>query len=65
MLTIKFKEKNMKKILVIVAGGFIGGYLVKKFLNLGYKVRTIDIKPFDEWYQCFKEFENFFHEYDA
>ena len=49
----------MKKILVTGAGGFIGGHLVKKLFSLGYKVKAVDIKPFDEWFQIYKEVENF------
>ena len=49
----------MKKILVTGAGGFIGGHLVKELINRGHKVRATDIKPFDDWYQCFQEVENF------
>ena len=48
----------MKKILVTGAGGFIGGHLVKELINRGYQVRATDIKPFDEWYQCFDKVEN-------
>jgi nucleoside-diphosphate-sugar epimerase len=33
------------------AGGFIGGYLVKRLLSSGYEVRAVDIKPFNEWWQ--------------
>ena len=49
----------MKKILVTGAGGFIGGHLVKELMKRGYAVRGVDIKPFEEWYQCFKEVENY------
>ena len=42
----------MKKILVTGAGGFIGGHLVKELMKQGYDVRGVDIKPFEEWYQC-------------
>ena len=48
----------MKKILVTGAGGFIGGHLVKELLNRGYLIRATDIKPFDEWQQCFEKVEN-------
>ena len=48
----------MKKILVTGAGGFIGGHLVKELINRGYQVKATDIKPFDEWYQCFDKVEN-------
>jgi nucleoside-diphosphate-sugar epimerase len=41
------------------AGGFIGGHLVSDLLRQGYtKVRAVDIKPFDEWHQCFDDAEN-------
>ena len=49
----------MKKILVTGAGGFIGGHLVKELLNRGYKVRAVDIKKSDEWFQIFEEVENY------
>ena len=48
----------MKKILVTGAGGFIGGHLIKELLNREYKIRATDIKPLDDWYQCFDEVEN-------
>ena len=46
---------------VVVAGGggFIGGHLVAKLREMGHKnVRSIDIKPFDQWYQVFDDVEN-------
>ena len=36
--------KNMKKILVCGAGGFIGGHLTKRLKDEGYWVRGIDLK---------------------
>ncbi len=48
----------MKKILVAGAGGFIGGHLVKELQNRNYKVRAVDIKPFEDWYQCSSDAEN-------
>lgn len=33
------------------AGGFIGGYLVKRLLAEGAEVRAVDIKPLGEWFQ--------------
>lgn len=41
------------------AGGFIGGFLVRRLLAEGFSVRAIDIKPQTEWYQCFEDADNF------
>ena len=51
----------MKNELVLVtgAGGFIGGAMVAEFRRQGYsKIRAVDIKPLDEWYQRFDGVEN-------
>jgi nucleoside-diphosphate-sugar epimerase len=51
----------MKDELVLIAGagGFIGGAMVAEFRRQGYgKIRAVDIKPFDEWYQLFGDVEN-------
>jgi GDP-D-mannose 3', 5'-epimerase len=41
------------------AGGFIGGHLVNSLRQRGFtRIRAVDIKPFDEWYQCFDDVEN-------
>ena len=46
-------------IVVAGAGGFIGGHLVADLLRRGFSsIRAVDIKPTDEWYQCFEEAEN-------
>jgi len=46
-------------IVVTGAGGFIAGNLVKYFLSKGFtRIRAVDKKPFDQWYQCFPEVEN-------
>ena len=47
-----------KKILVVGAGGFIGGHLVKNFLENGNKVVATDIKPKEYWFQDFEKAEN-------
>src|SRR5262249_8667260 len=51
----------MKNELVVVtgAGGFIGGAMVAEFRRAGYrKIRAVDIKPLEEWYQSFEDVEN-------
>lgn len=48
----------MKKILVAGAGGFIGGHLVKELTGKGFRVRGVDIKPLNEWYQVSPEADN-------
>src|SRR5690348_3649024 len=48
-----------QKIVVCGGGGFIGGHLVGELLRRGFtNIRSVDIKPFDEWYQRFPEAEN-------
>jgi GDP-D-mannose 3',5'-epimerase len=46
------------KIVVCGGGGFIGGHLVADLLRQGAAVRSVDKKPFAEWYQRFPEAEN-------
>jgi len=50
-----------KKIVVVAGGGgFIGGHLIKRLLDLGTcHVRAVDIKPLEDWYQVFPTAENF------
>ena len=50
-------EKN-KKVLIVGAGGFIGGHLVKKILDNGNSVVATDIKPKEYWFQDFDTVEN-------
>ena len=46
-------------IVVTGGGGFIGGHLVADLLSSGYKkIRSVDVKPTDEWYQGFPQVEN-------
>jgi nucleoside-diphosphate-sugar epimerase len=40
------------------AGGFIGGHLVDRLRQDGWRVRAVDIKPLNEWYQVFDDAEN-------
>lgn len=56
-----FNLNNLRKQRVVVcgAGGFIGGHLVADLIKKGYtNIRAIDIKPFKEWNQHFKQVEN-------
>ncbi|HEY0701868.1 MAG TPA: NAD-dependent epimerase/dehydratase family protein [Candidatus Acidoferrales bacterium] len=46
-------------ILVAGAGGFIGGHLVADFRRRGFtRIRAVDVKPLDQWYQRFDDVEN-------
>ncbi|HEX4639158.1 MAG TPA: NAD-dependent epimerase/dehydratase family protein [Chthoniobacterales bacterium] len=47
-----------EKVVVCGGGGFIGGHLVADLLRQGHKVRSVDVKPFSEWFQMFPEAEN-------
>jgi len=53
-------EVNKSDTIVIAgAGGFIAGALTRRFRNLGSaKVRAVDIKPIDQWYQTVDGVEN-------
>ncbi len=46
-------------VLVTGAGGFIGGHLVASLLADGHRrVRAVDVKPFEDWYQLAPAAEN-------
>jgi nucleoside-diphosphate-sugar epimerase len=46
-------------IVVTGAGGFIGGHLIADLRRQGHtRLRAVDIKPLDEWYQRFDDVEN-------
>src|SRR5215204_3306754 len=47
-----------RPVLVTGAGGFIGGHLVARLLREGARVRAVDIKPPEHWYQLDEEAEN-------
>jgi len=47
------------KVLVTGGGGFIGGHLVRSFIEQGYSdIRVVDCKPLEEWHQIFPQVEN-------
>ncbi len=51
--------KQNENVLICGAGGFIGGYLVAELRRRGqHKIRAVDLKPLDEWYQRFDDVEN-------
>ena len=46
-------------VLVAGAGGFIGGHLVADLRRQGCRrIRAVDLKPMDEWYQRFDDVDN-------
>ncbi len=45
-------------VLVAGGGGFIGGHLVSNLVRDGFDVRSVDIKPLDQWYQVTGDAEN-------
>jgi len=47
-----------KKILIVGAGGFIGGHLAKRLLNDNNSIVATDIKPREFWFQEFETAEN-------
>lgn len=52
-------DYSNKSVLVAGGGGFIGGWLVNKLIDLGAKkIRVVDRKNFKDWYQIHKDVEN-------
>ena len=45
-------------VLVVGGGGFIGGHLVRDLLNDGQTVRSVDVKPLEQWHQVHGDAEN-------
>lgn len=56
----KLTKTDSKDLIVVGGGGgFIGGHLVAGLLRQGHeKIRAVDIKPLDDWYQIFPEVQN-------
>src|SRR5947208_531915 len=51
--------KSDSPIVITGAGGFIGGHLVKYFFDKGFKrIRAVDKRPLDHWYQLHSAAEN-------
>ena len=49
-----------KKILVVGAGGFIGGHLVRRLLDDGNSIVATDIKPKEFWFQDYENAQNYY-----
>jgi len=47
-----------KKILVVGAGGFIAGHLIKRLIDNGNSIVASDIKPKEYWFQDFEKVVN-------
>ena len=53
------KSDSNDLVVVCGAGGFIGGHLVADLLRQGHRrIRAVDVKPFEDWYQRFPQAEN-------
>jgi GDP-D-mannose 3',5'-epimerase len=51
--------KQLNRILVTGAGGFIGGWVIDNLIKQGYNnILGVDIKPLATWYQLFEKIEN-------
>ncbi len=53
------KKDSLNLIVVTGAGGFIGGNLISSLRGQGFeRIRAIDSKPFEEWYQRFDDVDS-------
>ena len=50
----------MKTAIVCGAGGFIGGHMVNRLIDEGYRVTALDIKPYQDWEQINKGAFNYY-----
>lgn len=51
-------KRASAEVLVAGAGGFIGGWLAGDLIRKGVRVRCVDLKSADEWYQRHPDAEN-------
>lgn len=59
MSSIPNQPKKETPILIAGGGGFIGGWLAKDLRSKGFTdIRSVDVKPLDEWHQVVPEFDN-------
>ncbi len=49
-----------KKILIVGAGGFIGGHLVKRLRKNKNSIVAVDIKPKEYWFQDYDDVKNYY-----
>lgn len=55
----KILDPKDQLIVICGGGGFIGGHLVAELRRQGQnRIRSVDIKPVSEWFQCFPDVEN-------
>jgi nucleoside-diphosphate-sugar epimerase len=56
----RMAERVFSDLVVVTgAGGFIGGHLIADLRRQGYRrLRAVDIKPLDQWYQRFDDVES-------
>ena len=56
----RMADRHLSDLVVVTgAGGFIGGHLIDDLRRQGYRrLRAVNIKPLDEWYQRFDDVEN-------
>jgi UDP-glucose 4-epimerase len=50
--------EKYKSAVVCGGGGFIGGHFAADLLKRGMKVKVVDVKPMNQWYQVHKDAEN-------
>lgn len=59
MLSQSLRNDQKMRVLIAGGGGFIGGWLARDLYESGFsKVRVVDVKPVDEWFQKQSDFEN-------